>query len=149
MRSYHMYRISIFSLFFLLALSACNADDLGNHNVSNPASEDRSDANSQTQAQQSAEQLTSKELGRTAFIDPVTGELISEPSVDNMNQLEAANRAQLQYQAPLVEQQMPDGSVKVDLQERFHSQVTATIEKNGKLKIRHEGSNPLPNSQTK
>jgi len=144
-----MYRISIFSVFFLLALSACSADDFSNQSVSNPNSPSQLDTSSQPQTQQASEQLRSKELGRTAFIDPVTGELISEPSADDMTQLETANRAQLQYQAPLVEQRMPDGSVKIDLQERFHSQVTATIEKNGKLKIRHEGSNPVPNSQAK
>lgn len=130
-------------------LSACNINDTNIFDKSVTQDSSNSMKVSSQQDQPSAQK------GLTAFIDPATGELTSKPSADNMKKLQAASQAQLksmnqaQFQQPLIKQRMADGSVKVDLQGRFHSNLTATIDDNNKLKIEHQKPSLSPKLQNK
>ena len=129
-----MYQVLIVSLFCLMVLSACNIND----EASNESSViDES-------PQRSISQSTSlQQPGRIAYIDPTTGELTSKPNDYQLKRLEAENQgARLQQQSKqlVVEERMPSGSYKASVPQSLYSQLTATVDADGNLKVRHQAS---------
>ncbi len=85
--------------------------------------------------------------GWIAYIDPETGRLIEAPPADSTNVLrvDAAFAAGLSTSDDgLVEEVLPDGTVKVNLQGRFQSASFATVQPDGSIAIRHAGSAAPP-----
>ncbi len=84
--------------------------------------------------------------GWIAYIDPETGRLTEAPPADGTNVLraDAAFAAGLSTSdAGLVEEVLPDGTVKVNLQGRFQSASYATVLPDGSIAVRHaEGAVP-------
>jgi hypothetical protein len=115
-----MYKTAFVYIFIALACSACDTD------------------NNNTPIAISVPQPSQAEQGLKAFIDPATGELTSQPSANQAIQLEEANRSDLQIQLPLIGRTMSDGTTEIDLKQRFHTQLSATIDHNGELNIQHK-----------
>ena len=127
-----MYKILVVSISCLVVFSACSADDADS-------------------SKSSAISANSQQPSRTAYIDPVTGELISKPSDYQLEQLKAANQARpelrQQFQQPIIEERMPSGAYKVRVPQSLHSQLTATINADGKLKVQHQS--PITSTKQK
>ncbi len=94
-----------------------------------PPSATKEKANTSTQLPQRA--------GQMAYIDPATGEFTSTPPVSEI-QPAPFQASPLTDLPPLQEVHHPDGSASVHLQGRFRSPVFATLDKSGKVSVKHD-----------
>ena len=76
-----------------------------------------------------------------AYIDPETGELTTPPAGEVPEAAAETPAAALGASEEALEEKqspVPGGGVMVDLKGRFHSPLSATIDKDGKTKIEHQ-----------
>ena len=75
------------------------------------------------------------EVGLRVYVDPQSGELLSQPVTAEQRQ-QAANADALfnQDNSDLVPVQMPDGSTMVDLRGRFQQATVATVQADGSIR---------------
>ncbi len=82
---------------------------------------------------------------RTAYIDPVTGELTAPPATDGVTPALEQQLKQIESALPPVTfKVLNDGSMQANLNGRFHSPLMATIDCEGKVSTSH-GSGELNN----
>lgn len=75
------------------------------------------------------------ESGLRVYVDPQSGELVSQPVTEEQRQQAAATEAAFnQDNSDLVSVRMPDGSVMVDLQGRFQQATVATVQADGSIR---------------
>lgn len=80
----------------------------------------------------SVEPVTNQSSGRTAYIDPETGKLISPPK--GISTTSPVKNSVSTHE--FVQTFHPDGSASIDTS-NFRSELQATIDKSGKVKISH------------
>ena len=146
-----MYQMLMVSLFCLLVLSACNInDEVSNQSLVTDESSQQLDSqlsNSQPSSSQFESQSNAQQSARVAYIDPVTGELTSKPSDYQLKQLGVEKQAKIESQQQFpIEERLPSGAYKISVPQSLHSQLTATIDEGGKLKVQHQSS-PLNSAE--
>lgn len=127
-----MYKISV--VFFIFTLAACSdkTASVEQDSVSIELSQ------AETKSPLPVTQIATPRQGLTAYVDPLTGKLTSEPTVEQSKQMSDAQNARVQYQQPLVEERMSNGAYKIKVPQRLHSSLTARIDDKGGVKIQHQ-----------
>lgn len=129
-----MYKIFIFSFIFMIAACSENTASVEQTSASQEINQP------ETEFPISVSQIVTPKQGLVAYVDPVTGKLTSEPTVEQSKQMNDAKNARAQYQEPLVEERMANGAYKIKVPQRLHSNLTATIDEKGGLKIQHQSA---------
>ena len=75
--------------------------------------------------------------GFRAYVDPETGELTEPPEDAAPEEAPVADFSTSEEGLVVEPHPEPDGGVMVDLQGRFRSPLVATVEADGKVKIKH------------
>jgi len=86
------------------------------------------------------------DVGRTAYIDPETGELISKPSQEADKGLQSERAIEVAPAAPKVIEH-DDGMVEVVLDGHMHSSLIAEIDCDGTVDTKHADSSHNEESQ--
>ena len=101
----------------------------------------------QTKASTSAAlKRTRTDIAQRATIDPETGEFVNSPEQETPAASESIQPSALSISAETMEEAsspVPGGGVMIDLNGRFQSPVSATVEGNGETTIEHPASGEM------